>query len=1195
MNNVLSHPRQETLVAYGLGTLDEAQSAEIEQHLEDCSECVQRLEALPEDSFVDKLRSTHDREVRESMTLDSNAEEPERAIMDTGEIDGATLVEIPVDLRDHARYQLTDRIGVGGMGIVFRARHRLMNRDVALKMINDELLKRPGVIERFGREVQAAAQLSHPNIVTSYDAEHAGDCHFLAMEYIDGRTLAEVVRDDGPLPVQEALHYIREAARGLQYAHEAGLIHRDVKPHNLMLTGDGGVKILDFGLASLIGAQRDADDDQARADAPRIDAVSDATGLTQTGTVLGTVDYLAPEQCDDSRSVDARADIYSMGCTLYFLLAGRPPFSGTTIREKLMAHRHDRPVPICELRADVPPEVEQLLERMMAKEPETRHQTATEIIEAINQVLPETSARAVKRPVWAWLVASAASLLFIAAAAVLYLKTNNGVVEVESLDPNVTVIVEQNDQQVAVLGKGHNNAITLDVGRYTAAVGEGEQQYELDMPADRAFELKRGDKIVLRVRRKPAGSPGAAIHNLEVAGVLPLHRDRILQILSSANGQRVVMVGYDGDIQVWDMTSGKLMTRLSGPPRIGSNHVALSADGELVAIGLLHGVQIWNLNEPDSPKHIPVESIDRVMATAFSPERKHLLVAGRNSHAPHPPAIVFSLDTGNEVSRFATHEAAIQTCEFTPHGQCLTGGFDSTIRLWDPNSGEEIRDFEGLNSHVRGMAVSPDGRWVAAVGYPHHFVVWDLDTGKLLREFRGHTGKVTSISFSPDSSKIVSGGYDKTLRIWDVVSGRLLARAVVECRTTNLVRAIPNSPFVLTGGGWDDKAGDGDYGVYVWRVPESLVSWPAPTSSPPRVTQEAASQPRAVPHREIASIILSRKLEGHTGPVRDLALFPGDDRLASCSMDGTVRIWDVATGRELWSYKVPESPDGAGSVAVSPDGSLVAVGDFVGFVVMLDAKSHEVLWRVRAHPRRVADLEFHPHEPIFASSSCTAHSLIRFWQVNSGAEVGREHEMVGGEDIDFSSKGQMIAAGSRPVRVYDVASGSRLHSWPPYNESTFCVEFHPQDEFVACGRRKGGIDLRALTSRYATGGGIRAHASGVLDLAFASNGRYLISGSRDATLVVWNVRDKQPIGRLESDTHRFNRLELAANDKQLFTAGGWEVVASPPYEIVPDDDFGIYIWELEFQLAPDHFWQEERHPAHDKHHVHSPQDGKGQE
>jgi formylglycine-generating enzyme required for sulfatase activity/tetratricopeptide (TPR) repeat protein len=264
-------------------------------------------------------------------------------------------------------YVITDELGQGGMGQVYRAVHRRMNRTVALKVLCSDLLGNADAIKRFRREVETVSRLDHPNIVTAHDADAVDGMHFYVMELVTGNDLSDHVKLHGPTSVRQAVDCMLQAARGLEYTHSEGVIHRDIKPHNLLLDGDGTVKILDLGLARLERREGEATGD----------------GLTGTGTMMGTVDYMAPEQALDSRRADARSDIYSLGCTLFFMLTGRPLFDGDTFMKKLLAHRSDTAPSLREACPAVTDELHAVYERMVAKAPDDRLQTMTDLIVAL--------------------------------------------------------------------------------------------------------------------------------------------------------------------------------------------------------------------------------------------------------------------------------------------------------------------------------------------------------------------------------------------------------------------------------------------------------------------------------------------------------------------------------------------------------------------------------------------------------------------------------------------------------------------------------------------------------------------------------------------------------------------------------------------------------------------------------------------
>lgn len=263
------------------------------------------------------------------------------------------------------KYRLMDHLGTGGMSSVYLAEHVLMQRRVAIKVLPKERVEDSSYLARFHREARAAAALDHRNIVRAYDVDNDGPHHYIVMEFVEGRDLQRIVRDDGVLDPLRAADFIRQAAEGLAHAHQAGLIHRDVKPANLLVDQHNVVKVLDLGLA------RFADDDRA------------SLTVAHDENVLGTADYLAPEQAINSHGVDARADIYGLGCSLYYLLTGHPPFCEGTLPQRLMAHQRSQPPAIQKERSDVPQDLIDICTRMMAKKPAARYQTADEVAAAM--------------------------------------------------------------------------------------------------------------------------------------------------------------------------------------------------------------------------------------------------------------------------------------------------------------------------------------------------------------------------------------------------------------------------------------------------------------------------------------------------------------------------------------------------------------------------------------------------------------------------------------------------------------------------------------------------------------------------------------------------------------------------------------------------------------------------------------------
>jgi HEAT repeat protein/tRNA A-37 threonylcarbamoyl transferase component Bud32 len=491
MNAILEHPRGSILVAYGLGQLDEKELVDVDAHLAECDLCRQVVEGVAPDTLLTLLRNA---------PTDSDSTPPRNGFHHppAGATQELVATPPPTALTAHPRYRVGELLGVGGMGAVYKAEHLLMERPVALKVLNRKLLGNSATIERFRREVRAAARLTHPNIVAAFDAEQAGDVHFLAMEYVEGVSLTRRLAERGPLPVAEACDYIRQAAVGLQHAHERGMVHRDIKPQNLMLTPAGQVKILDFGLARF--ALEIGDDASLSVEMEPAGTDSAAIRLTHTGLVMGTPDYIAPEQARDSHLADIRSDIYSLGCTLYELLAGQAPFPDGNALHKVKGHLGRTPQPLDSLRRDVPAELVRIVERMMAKDPANRQQTPADVVKALTPFVaaPKPPRRAMKIA-----LAAAAVALAVLLGGIIYVQTDRGRIVIETSDEKIAVMIH-NAGGVKIVDQATNREYILKGGEHS--LPSGEYQIEVTDPLaglefeTKTFELKRGEKVRLTAK-----------------------------------------------------------------------------------------------------------------------------------------------------------------------------------------------------------------------------------------------------------------------------------------------------------------------------------------------------------------------------------------------------------------------------------------------------------------------------------------------------------------------------------------------------------------------------------------------------------------------------------------------------------------------------------------------------------------------
>jgi formylglycine-generating enzyme required for sulfatase activity len=351
---------------YLLGHLDATAEQDVDEHLETCPSCLlalSRLDAEVHAPFAG-LRQFAANTTRDEPALPGLVSRVKALVVDRPPggwpeaLEGQAL----------GNYRLRERIGAGGMGQVFRAEHCRLRRVVAVKLLAPEWFGSEAARARFRREVETLARLRSPHIVAAHDAGESDGRDYLVMEYVEGRNLADLVREDGPLPVGRALDYLLQAARGLRDAHAAGIVHRDVKPANLLVDAAGVVKVLDLGLAR------------------RSDSAAGASDLTGPHAVMGTAAYMAPEQAVDTRRADVRADVYSLGCTLFYLLTGQPPYAGNTPLEVVIAHR-EQPIPSLQAaRPDCPPAVAALFRAMTAKKPEDRPSSMKDIIARLERL-----------------------------------------------------------------------------------------------------------------------------------------------------------------------------------------------------------------------------------------------------------------------------------------------------------------------------------------------------------------------------------------------------------------------------------------------------------------------------------------------------------------------------------------------------------------------------------------------------------------------------------------------------------------------------------------------------------------------------------------------------------------------------------------------------------------------------------------
>ncbi len=1058
------------------------------------------------------------------------------------------------------QYLLLDILGEGGMGQVFKARQRKLDRIVALKVIRKERLSNPDAVRRFQREMHAASQLTHPNIVLAFDADEVGDRQFIVMEYVEGVDLGKMVKQQGALLPAQACDYAAQAASGLQHAHERGLVHRDIKPSNLLVTkppAKPGVPGPTTGLGSRWGMVKILDMGLARATE---NSQMDMSGtLTQAGAVVGTPDYVSPEQARDSRSVDIRSDLYSLGCTLYFLLTARVPFPGGTPMEKLFKHQLEPCTPVEQLRPDLPPGVADAVGRLMAKNPADRPQTPADAARLLAPLAAQTKPGAIQPAARSNLQPGVSGPEVETADAIRRKRTSGlagATVPVQSPPMISTPVRRLPFSRSVLIGMGAAFLALVGIVYFSLGGLSSDSSRSTDGNAIRGTDGKPTDKPSdkpkspldqLNASQIPAGErwPGLAP---EVVAVLGNHRFRHWGPINagaiSPDGKWLATIGGDRQVRVWNIATGEQRTA-------------------------------WPVDVPGPPGFLPGGNI------TFTPNGQTVVAIVGNQMLKS-----WDVNSGRVVTSLPGARIEGRPMSLAPGGHsALWSAREGITKLIDPISHEDRGELKGLTGAYQ-IGWSADGKtfaaWTRAGRTINEISVWDATTAKLRRTISLPDGMAGNAALSPDGQTIaavVSKDTITTLKIWNTVNGEEVVSRKLNAMPFQLIFLPDGKQLVMASGHGvqvqEAASGQertipipvgGGAASFVFspdgRVMALLSSWEPMV----RLYDFAAGKPLYPSdgfYGQIGSQVFTpdgksllagagfgrpgvRVIDLPGGNTRAtigegqqgmmvLGITP-DSKSALTRGAGGLTLWDLATGT---------------AKATSPSG-----GQLVTVACTPDCMT--VFTQSAAGPKFWDGTTLQPRPPIeglkgqlfYVSLSADGtrcvtgeyqpdgKSRIRLWDPIAGKEIPFNVQLVNGNlmSVLISPDGKWVAASTAGgLRIWDMAGQERLTllaEGGPMQTFGFLMAASPTgDSLLAWNNRQMKLFDPVAGKERAT---LNARSEGMTSGVFSPDGKLVASGDRTGRVVIWNAATGSEINRFTMPGGVFG-LHFAPDSRHLAT------------------------------------------------------------